>query len=119
MLSAWAILLKSSLSRWVSASVVVGALHQGRGQPAAGALATDHDAGRVDAELLGVGDEPVQRGVAVVQGGGERVLRREPVLGRERSRLGSTRERADQPICPLARSHGIVASIACRWVRGA
>ena len=57
-------------------------LHDARGESAAGALAADDDARRVDTELGGVALHPVPRGADVVERGGERMLGREPVVRR-------------------------------------
>ena len=50
------------------------------GEIAAGAVAADHQARGVDAELPGVGGDPFRGGDGVVDGGGKFVFGREPIV---------------------------------------
>jgi hypothetical protein len=67
--------------RWPAA--VAGQQCQPGAQPATGAAAVDRDALGVHTELRGVRAEPRERGVAVLQACGERVLRGQPVVHRD------------------------------------
>ena len=58
---------------------VAGEQGDGRGQVAAGAVAADREPGGVDAKLSRVRRDPPRARVAVLHGGGELVLGRQPV----------------------------------------
>ena len=58
------------------------ACHEGgrSGQTAARALTIDRDPTRVDAERIGLGKQPFQRGIAIFYRSGERRLGSQPIL---------------------------------------
>ena len=68
------------LARDRGAVAVARRYRDDRGEVAAGAVAADHQPRRVDAELLCVDGDPFRRGDRVIDGGGEFVLGREPVI---------------------------------------
>ena len=82
-----------------------------RGQVGAGGLAADADAAGIDAQLVGVVDQPEQGGVAVLGWRGVGVLRGEAVVDRGHRAVGARGdhptarialvERADAPAAPV------------------
>ena len=71
------------LRAWLRPVLVVQALDQPRGEASAGALTADRDPVRGDAELRGVREHPLPRGMHVLVRGGEGVLGSEAVVRRD------------------------------------
>src|SRR5690606_18501998 len=86
------------------------------GEIAAGAVAADRDARRIDVQLRRVGGDPTVGGDAVVIGGGELVLRRQAIVDRDDGAVGllgeQTAERvvavqaADRPAAAVIEDEG-------------
>ncbi len=64
------------------AASVAGHQRQRGGKATAGALAHDHDALDIDAERLGMGDEPREPGIAILDGPGKWGLGRQSIVHR-------------------------------------
>ncbi len=72
--------IDEQLERQRGAAAVARHQRDGRGEVAAGAVAGDDDAARIDAQVCGVRGHPLQRRVAVVQPGRKLVFRREAIV---------------------------------------